>query len=358
MADPQLAATQVQTPPPAAAIAARDASRNAARADRRAAAMTKIRASNAAPAEAAAVAAPTEAPKAAELKTEPAKLAAAKPPEPTEAPDPATERGLRAVEQARKKWLDEQAAHKSELEVQRAEVARLRKEAEGKVTSLDELKRLKPLELLSRLDHLTDDDFDAISRAAYARTKAGKVDPRAQAAAQEAERYQANRGHADELASVKAELTALKEEFKGEFTRRDQASFAERWVGDAIKAVPGDKPTLLSKLMAKSPENAKRELLLLGAELEKANDGEPPTHAEVVAEFEKRRRASLEEYGVDVEAMLAPPAPAKPEPAKARTLEVAATTLTRAENAPKTRAELRAHAIANLRTRQRATADQ
>lgn len=335
--------------------------RETARAVRRATAMARLK-NDAASADqvlpagaAAAPPKPAAAPSGAQPEAPPAK------PAEVEKHDPATERGLRAVEQARKKFLDEQRAEKAELEVQRAEVARIRKEAEGRVTSREDLKKLRPTELLDALDHFNEDDFDIISRASYARTKAGKTDPRAQQAAQEASRAQSSRVAAGELAELRETVKKLEGELRGEFTRRDQASFAERWVGDAIKAIPADKPSFLAKLHANEPEAARRELLAIGAELEKAADGEPPTQAEVIAEFEKRKRASLKAMGLDADALLAPPKPAPPakQPAAAaRTLDVSASNLTRPENAPKTRDEKRAVAIENLRARQRATADQ
>ncbi|HEX4355659.1 MAG TPA: hypothetical protein VHZ95_22185 [Polyangiales bacterium] len=314
---------------------------------------------------------PGEAPAAAPKPTEPAaktpepaapaKLADAKPethvaPEPTDAKhDPATDRGLRAVEQARKKFLDEQNAWKAEQEVQRAETARLRAEAQGKVSSVEELKKLKASEILDRLA-LDDDGYDAMSRHAYARTKQGKADPRAAAAVADAERSQASRGQAETIAELQAKIDKLEQGYQGEFKRRDQQTFAEHWVGEAVKSVPTDKPTLIGKLMAKSPDAGRAQLLAIGAELERANDGEQPTHSEVIAEFEKRRRAALEEQGVDVDALLAPAkAPTAPAP---RTLDVTATKITRNENAPQTREERRAVAQANLRARQRQTADQ
>lgn len=350
----QASATEVAPSAPTAPVV----DRGAARAERRANAIAKLQASNA-----SAPAAP-ESP--AKPATEPAATAPAKPAEPPpEKPDPATDRGLRTVEQARKKFLDEQNAAKAELEVQRAEIARLRKEAEGRVASRDELKKLKPTELLEVLEHFTEDDHDILSRAAYARTKAGKTDPRAQAAAQEAARSQTGRAAAAEVASLKEqharEIEELRAELRGEFTKRDQASFAERWVGEAVKAIPTDKPTFLSKLHTNDPKAAQRELLMIGAELEKANDGEPPTQAEVIAEFENRKRASLKALGLDPDALLSPPKPAEKTPAAkpaARTLDVAAANVTRPANAPKTREERRANAIANLHARQRATADQ
>ena len=308
--------------------------------------------------------APAEAPAAPVVVTAP-KPAAVAPVAPApasdavaEKPDPATDRGLRAIEQARKKFLDEQTSSKAELEVQRAEIAQLRKAAEGKVTSLEAVKKLSAIELLDARDDLTDDDYDIISRASYARTKAGKADPRAQEAAQEASRRQSARGTTSELADLRETVKQLEAKLTGEFTRRDQASFAERWVGDAVKAIPTDKPTFLSKLYANEPDTAKRELMHIGAELEKANDGEAPTQAEVIEEYEKRKHAMLKSMGIDGAALLAPPAPAPATKAGGRTLDPGAANLTRAENAPKTREEKRATAIANLRTRQRATADQ
>lgn len=294
---------------------------------------------------AAAPAKPAAAPDAKiETKAEPAKV---------ETSDPATERGLRAVEQAKKKWQDEQASAKAELEVQRAEIARLRKDAEGKVGSIEELKKLRAIEILDRLD-LSEDDYDEVARASYARTKAGKVDPRAQSAAQEAARSSKTRAEASSVSEMKAEIEALRAELRGEFNRRDMAQHAERWVGEGLKAVPSDKPSWFAKLIATEPETARLELRSIGAELEKANDGETPTHAEVIAEFETRKRAQLKALGLDPDALLAPAPAAKPAP---RTLDPAARTITRPENAPTTRDEKRANAIANLRARQRTTAD-
>lgn len=341
--------------------------RDAARAARRASAVAKINAAHAQ--EIPVVEAAPEAPKpgvatladaAKPVEVKPAE--SAKPVEMPATPvedETATKRGLAQIEHARKRFLDEQNAAKAELEVQRAEIARLRKEAEGRVASREELKKLSPTELLDALDHWTEDDHDILSRAAYARTKAGKTDPRAQAAAQEASRAQSSRVAQAEVAQLKETIEELRAELRGEFTKRDQMSFAERWVGEAIKSIPTDKPTFIAKLHANEPDTARRELILIGAELEKANDGEPPTQAEVLAEFENRKRAQLKALGLDADALLAPKptAPATTKPA-ARTLDVGATQITRPENAPQSREERRVNALAKLRMRQRQTADQ
>lgn len=324
------------------------------RAARRASAIANLQATRAT----AAVAPAAEAPKpAAAAPTAPAKPAEAA----SEKLDPAAERGLRAVEQAKKKHLDEVNSAKAELEVQRAEIAKLRKDAEGRLASREELKKLKPTELLDSLDHYGEDELDILSRAAYARTKAGKADPRAQQAAQEASRAQGGKAAQAEVAELRETVRQLEAKLTGEFTRRDQRAYAEHWVGEAAKAVPADKPTFLARQLAAEPESARRELLVIGAELEKANDGEPPTHAEVIAEFETRKRAQLKSLGLDPDALLAPPKPAAPvAPAKpaTRTLDPGAAGVTRAENAPKSRDERREAAIAKLKASRTMTADQ
>lgn len=353
MAEP---AAPVPAPaPPAAAVV----QRGPGRAERRAGAIARLQATGAAATAAAGT--PAEAPKPSSAPAaEAPKPAPAEPPKPADdKPDPATERGLRTIEQAKKKWQDEKAQADADYEVRVAKLAQREKEIEGRVTSRDDLKKLSPAELLDKLDHLSEDDHEALARAAYARTKAGKADPAAQAAARDAMRSSGSR---TELAELRAKLDAANEEIKklgGEFSRRDAASFAERWVGEAVKAIPSDKPTFLSKLHANEPDTARRELLAIGVELEKANDGEQPTHAEVIEEFEKRQRARIKAMGLDPDAMLAPPKPAPAPAAKpARTLDPAAPNVTRAENAPKTRDERREIAFANLRASRRTAADQ
>jgi hypothetical protein len=283
-----------------------------------------------------------------------------KPAEP-EKPDPATDRGLRAIEQQKKRWLDEQQAKETDYQVRIAKLAEREKQTDGKLASREELKKLSPTELLDILDHYGEDDHDILSRAAYARTKAGKTDPRAQAAAQEASRAQGSRATDAKVVELEAKYEAKFQELRDEFKRRDQRSFAEHWVSEAPKAIPADKPTFAGRLHTNDPETAKREFLSVGIDLEKANGGEQPTYDEVIAEIDKRDRAWLKSRGFDADALLAPPKPAPApaaKPAPARTLDVTASNITRAEDEPKTRAERTARAIANLRARQRATADQ
>lgn len=247
----------------------------------------------------------------AESKVEP-KAIDAKPPEPKlDDKDPTAERGLVALERQRKKFLDEQAVWKSEVAIREAKIAQLENQTQGKVTSIDELKKLKPIDVLDRLG-ISEDDYALIARQSYARTAAGRNDPKA---LEEAKRYEADRvAHtaSSELEQVKAELATLRNEVTETWKQRDLAEATRqnslRWLDDAVKVLSADKPTLFGRHHAKAPEAAKQKLLDVAIELQKANDGIPPAHGEVIAEYDKRRRADLEELGVDVDALLKPAA--------------------------------------------------
>jgi hypothetical protein len=265
-----------------------------------------------------------------------------------EAHDPKTAKGLAAIEKQAKKFRDEQAAAKAaakaELDVERAEIARLRAEATGKVTSIAELKKMKPLEVLEALGFENEDDYDVLARGAYAKTKTGKADPRLK---QQAEQT----AEARDLKATVAELRKQIEELGGEFTKRDAAAqtqaFVAKWQDDAIKAIPAE-PSLIGRLAEKSPEKARDVLLTIGKYIEKQT-GETPTHAECIEEYEKYRRAELEETGVDVDALLRPSTEAAPKKAPGKSLDITTPGGTRPLNTNLSRAEKLAAVTAGLR---------
>jgi hypothetical protein len=345
--------------------AAMNRERDAARQSRRASAVAKINAARTAevtPVEAPAV---TEAPKAVTEAKPPAPVEAKQPdpPKPAEAPaadDEATKRGLLQIEHARKRFQEEQASVKAELEVQRAEIARLRQEAQGKVSSIEELKKLDLSALLDKLGY-DDAALTRLSRESYYRTAEGQKNPAAKQAVDEVRTRTTISAVEEQMAELRKELAEAKEAAKAAKEMIFQREYANEWLDGALKEVPADKPTFISKLTAKNPRGARAALLAIGGELEQAH-GAAPTAAEVIAEYEKRQRDYLESQGFDVESLLTPPAP-KPAPAPApapkpaRTLEVGATQITRPETVPQTREERRANALAKLRMQQRQTAD-
>ncbi len=259
--------------------------------------------------------------------------------------DPKTARGLAAIEKREKRFREEQARIKADLELERAELARIKSELTGKATSYEDFKKLKPLDLIDKLG-LDDDGLVALSRGAYARTKAGSADPRAAAAVAEVTEKRATK---ESIESIREEI---RKEFRDELAKRDAAeqtkSFANKWQDDAVKAIPGDKPTLIARLHEKAPEKARAILLSIGQHLERENDNETPTHAEVIEAYEKHRRAELEEQGIDVDALLAPKKTAPPA-APTKTLDVTTSGGTRPITSANTKAEKIALVTAGLK---------
>jgi hypothetical protein len=338
------------------------ANRGAARAERRAVAIANLQRSGATVGTAAAAEAPKQETAAAETK--PAKPA--EPPKATEpapeAKDPAAERGLAQIEQAKKRWLDERASKEEEMSRREARVAQRELAAEEKLSSAVDPETFDVDAWLDRAK-LTDGQLALLSRSSYYRTAEGQKKPEAKQAVDD---YRQRTS----MASIEERFADLEKSFDERVEKRaqeiawkvhQQASYANEWTDGALKEVPTDKPSFFAKLHAKDPRDARRALQAIGGELEKSS-GSTPSAAEVLAEFEKRQRSYLESVGLDPDVVLSPPKPAPPAPAPTpkptRTLDVAAATITRPENAPKTRDEKRATAIANLRARQRATADQ
>lgn len=252
---------------------------------------------------------------------------AAKPEEPPA--DSHTAKALEAIEKRDKRAREQLAADiksaKAELEAERAEIARLRAEISGKSSSFDDLKKLPParryLEALKAVEINPDDEetMEVVARDSYARSKSGKADPKNKAYA---EQVAEKRGLETEL----AELRKMVEETRNEFSTRDQKAEAERfqqtYLDEAVKAIPTD-PTFIGRAHAAAPARARAELLAIGQRLERDN-GETPTHAEVIAEYERLAKADLVERGftdAQIAAMLTKPAatieaPAKPAPSR------------------------------------------
>lgn len=241
-------------------------------------------------------------------------------PKPDDAPpDAQTKKALDAIDKQAKKFREEQAAAKrafdQEVAEQRAELARMKQEMQSKFGAMEELEKLAardPIGLIRKMrPNMSEDDWEVVGRGAFPFTKAGKADPRA---AELAARAQKATAVDSEISDLRAELTKVRDELAARDKQAELRSYVERWSGDAVKAIPSDRKTLIGNLHAKAPEKAKQALLALGAELERANDGETPDYADVIAEFEKRERAELEARGVDVDALLKPAAAKPPAP--------------------------------------------
>jgi len=351
--------------------------RDEARKARRATAISKIHASHAAAAEAPveeapepiapakptlAPAKPTEAPKlVAEVKPTDAKPVESGKTD-SAADDAATQRGLAQIERARKNFLDERSAKEEELSRREARIAARENDVTGKVSSIEELKKLPLSTMLDRLG-LDDTALVQLSRESYYRTSEGQKNPSAKQAVEEVRQRSSMSTLEQRVEALTRELAETKESAIAAQRLVFQREHANEWVEGALKAVPADKPSLFALLQAKNPREARNKLLAIGGELEKSGGGEAPNAAEVFAEYEKRQRELLESQGIDVERLLVPAAPAKaaaPAPAvkPARTLAPGSTQIVRPESVPTTREERRTNAVAKIRMRQRQTADE
>lgn len=276
--------------------------------------------------------------------------APAKPVEAEPEPDAQTKRGLALIDKRMAEFRDTMKAERAKFDEERAEFIRERTEWKSKGSSIEELQKLAdvdPLAALERLGIKSDDEtrWEQIGRAAFPRTKAGKADPNARKEVAQSQRERELMSQLDEL---KKGYEELRNEFKTRDERQTTQQFIEQYAEKAVKAIPADKPSLIGKLHAKSPDKAKQALLALGAEMERSAmqaDGatkyDPmytPSHAEVISEYEKRRRAELEDQGVDVDALLKPAASA-PKQAPSKTLDPTATNGVRPVSGQPTRAD-------------------
>lgn len=244
-------------------------------------------------------------------------------------PDPSAARGLAAVAKAEARSRAQADQRKVELDRREQQLLARENEATSKVVSsekfLAELRRDPAAALLKH--GLTIEDLEPIAQAAYLASPAGQKElaskPGAKAAADKALR---EREQMTELQKAQKRIDELEAKFEGQTKAQTAQKFVEQYLDTAVKAIP-TTPSLIGTLHAKAPGKARAALLSLGQQMEReameadgvtqADASHTPTHAEVIAEYEKRRREELEEQGVDVDAMLkrAAPAPAAP-PAK------------------------------------------
>lgn len=314
------------------------------------------------PARPAAVEAPPEPAEPAADKKPPS-APAAKPDDKTEPVDDKTAKAIAAIDRRAAAFRQEQATATAKLDLDRAELARLRAEVDGRGASHKELAELAardPVALLERFGVKADDEdrWEHIGRSAYVRTKAGKADPRAAPAVQQTAK---ERELATQLADLKAQQSEIADYLRTQTQQQQSAKFVGEYLDSAVKAIPA-APSLIGKLYAKSPEKARQALLATGKAMEreamvaegakKYDPSHTPSHDELIARYEKNRRAELEEHGVDVDALLAPAAPAKPVPVAAKasaTIDPNAVRGTRPVNENPTREERLAAVSAGLK---------
>lgn len=215
-------------------------------------------------------------------------------------PDAETEKRLGVISKAEKRFRDEQTAAKAELDVQRADVARLRAEAQGKGASLDELKALakkNPMAALAKLGIESEEDIEILAKVTYANSKTGKADPRnAQYAAQTAK----EREYATKLEALEAKQAELVKTIETQTYEAKLRSAQTKYLDEAVKLVPGadaESDTHFSQFLKTNPEDARADLLELGKKIERDNGGETPPYAELLEAYEKSENERLAKRG-------------------------------------------------------------
>lgn len=253
-------------------------------------------------------------------EVDPAEAGAEVPPPATKI-DPDTAKRIAAAQKQEEHARKQLARDRAELDKQRAEIAE-QAAALAKYEAAKRRAKYDPAAVLAELG-LTDDDMEPAARALYARTKAAAADPKVRAAADAAAR---EREYADKLSATERRLAELEASLQDQTKQARQEQAVNAWLDSATKTVSDDAP-LLKQALAKSPQKTRQSLFEV-ADLLAREIGEPPDVADVHAAWEARRRAELEEYGLDVSSILAKKPAAPIATAKPKTLGAVGTSTT------------------------------
>jgi hypothetical protein len=246
---------------------------------------------------------------------------------PAPAAAPVEPPGMAAVRKAeqhsRRQLAAERAAMTQEFEQQKAQwQAKLDKaaEIERKIANA----RQDPLGLLTAAG-LTEHDFDPVGRLVYAASPKGKADPAAAAAAaQELARTGANRDTAAAIAAMQAKIDALQNTITTSHAQAQAQQRLDAYMAGVTKAIGDDAP-LARAAFSKNPDRTRNLLTQIADELYYSSGPsedlrDVPTPDEVLAAYEARRTAELEELGIDPRTIgrTAPALAAVPTPAPTR----------------------------------------
>lgn len=224
-----------------------------------------------------------------------------------DAPDAETDKRLAAIQRneklARERLGKETSAAKLELEQAAAKIEREWGPRVQKAVDYEAAVEKRDLPAVLKLMGYDEDGFEEAAKVIYGLSKTGAADPKNREAS---ERMLRERRDREEVASTKKRLADLESKIETEGKQAAMQREANEYLDGAVKAI-GDTTPLTKALAAKNPAKVRGQLHQLTVELAQET-GELPTHAAVVAAFEKRRIADLEELGGDVSAYAAKPA--------------------------------------------------
>jgi hypothetical protein len=235
--------------------------------------------------------------------------------EPTKPPekDPATAKGLEAIQRREKQAKEAMARARAEFETEREQ---FRREWAPKLEALERFQKLSQrarYDVAGVLQELgvPKTDFEAAAKELYYATTAAEADPKYREAALRSAR---EREHVDALTQTRQELAELRSMIADRDRQQTIAAAVSEFIESTAKAVTDDTP-IVSRWMAKNPAAVRTKLAHVAEQMIGENDGEVPDHADVVARLEKIRRAELEELEIDVEQYIkTPAAPKKTNP--------------------------------------------
>lgn len=223
-------------------------------------------------------------------------------------PDAETVKRLAAVQAAEKRSREKLAAERAEFAAERAKLEELRKEIEAYRADSELFAKAKAraeIDPVSVLESLGVKDLEYAAKQAYAKAKA---DPANKEAAARSLRERELMEEIAELKKWRTETTrAEQERAQNEMARRE----AETYMADVTKAATaGELSPLAKHFMAKNPAATDHRLRRIAVELAQET-GERPDVEDVLARYEKSRRAELEELGVDPNSILNASSPPK-----------------------------------------------
>lgn len=283
----------------------------------------------------------------------PEAVAAPDPAPPATPPTPAEPPGMAAVrkqeQHLRKQLAAERAQMQQEFEQQRAQWQQKLDAAAARQSKIDDAARRRDAIALLQEHGFSEQDFDPVGRLIYAASPAGKKDPAAAAAAaQELARSGQSREVMTTVEKLQQEIADLRQAHQQTIAQQQAQANLDRYMASVTKEI-GDATPLARAAMAKNPDRTRNMLTQIADELYTASGPsddmrDVPTPAEVIAAYEARRTAELEELGIDPKmigrsaaapATIAPPAaPAARPAATIAPSSVAATTVPKAPGPP------------------------
>lgn len=208
----------------------------------------------------------------------------------------------KAEQHNRRQLAAERAQMAQEFEQQKAQwQAKLDKaaEIERKIANA----RQDPLALLAAAG-FSEHDYDPVGRLVYAASPKGKADPAAAAAAaQELARTGANRETTTAIAALQKEIADLKAAQQQTVAQAQAQQRLDTYLAGVTKAI-GDTSPLARAAFAKNPDRTRNTLTEIADQLYYSSGPsddlrDVPTPGEVIAAYEARRSAELEELGID-----------------------------------------------------------